>query len=221
MRPASEPASTPAGVPTSSERLLDAAAHVFCERGYEGTTVAEVARRAGLTTGAIYANFRDKAELLLRAIEGGSGQALADMEAARRAGVSAADRLVLMARHMVGDPEPTQRQLMVEMFSAARRDPDVAERVAAVLAAMEHELSRLIDKAQTEGDVSAAWDSAVLARFCMSVGVGYLHMRTAGLPDPEGSQWTALVRRLVAAVGDGPGPASIGEGPGSGGPPTS
>lgn len=204
----SSPNPTPAlkpGGPTS-ERLLDAAAEVFCERGYEGTTVAEVARRAGLTTGAIYANFRDKAELLLKAIERGSGQALADMEAARRAGISAADRLVLMARHMIGDPEPTQRQLMVEMFTAARREREVAERVAAVLAAMEHELSRLIDKAQADGDVAATWDSAALSRFCMSVGVGYLHLRTAGLADPDGSQWTALVRRLVASVGEGPGP---------------
>ena len=58
---------------TTRGRLLDAAAEVFCERGYDGTTVAEVARRAGLTTGAIYANFRDKAELLLKTIERSSG----------------------------------------------------------------------------------------------------------------------------------------------------
>ena len=49
---------------TTRQRLLDAATEVFLEKGYEGTRVAEIARRAGLTTGAIYGNFESKAELL-------------------------------------------------------------------------------------------------------------------------------------------------------------
>ena len=48
-------------------RLLDAAVEVFAEDGYEGARVQEIARRAGLTTGAIYAQFRNKAELLQQA----------------------------------------------------------------------------------------------------------------------------------------------------------
>lgn len=187
---------------SSRDRLLDAAADVFCERGYEGTTVALVARRAGLTTGAIYANFRDKAELLLQTIERGSARAVTDLEAARRAGLSAADRLVLVARQMVADPQPTQRRLMVEMFAAARRDPEVAERVAAALAAMEHELGRLLERARADGDVAESWEGAVLARFCLAVGVGYLHLKTAGMGDPDATQWAALARRLVSSLAE-------------------
>ena len=186
---------------SSRDRLLDAAAEVFCERGYDGTTVALVARRAGLTTGAIYGNFRDKAELLLQAIDRNSAQAVADLETARRAGLNAVGRLVLIARRMVADPVPAQRQLFVEMFSAGRRDPDVAERVAATLRAMEHELGRLIERARTEGDVADRWDPTVLAHFCMAVGVGQLHLGTAGLEDPDPVAWTELIRHLVAALG--------------------
>lgn len=189
---------------TSRDRLLDAAAEVFCERGYEGTTVAVVARRAGLTTGAIYGNFKDKAELLLQTIEQGSARAVADMEAARRAGMSALGRLVMMARRMTSDPQPTQRQLMVELFAAARRDRDVGDRVAGTLGAMEHELARLMERARADGDVAAGWDPALLARFCMSVGVGYLHLKTAGLPDADGAQWAALVRHLADSLKDEP-----------------
>ena len=189
------------GPASSRDRLLDAAAEVFCERGYDGTTVAQVARRAGLTTGAIYGNFRDKAELLLQAIDRNSARAVADLDVARRAGLNAVGRLVLIARQMINDPQPAQRQLMVEMFSAGRRDPDVAERVAATLQAMEHELGRLMDRARTEGDVAGRWDPAVLARFCMAVGVGQLHLKTAGLDDPDAAAWTELVRHLVASLG--------------------
>ncbi|MBA2607543.1 MAG: TetR/AcrR family transcriptional regulator [Actinobacteria bacterium] len=53
------------------QRLLDAATEVFLEKGYEGTRVAEIARRAGLTTGAIYGNFNSKADLLTAALAAG------------------------------------------------------------------------------------------------------------------------------------------------------
>lgn len=189
---------------STSDRLLDAAAVVFCERGYDGTTVAEVARRAGLTTGAIYANFRDKAELLLKTIERGSSEAVVDMEAARAAGVSAADRLLLMARRMVSEPDSTERLLFVEMFSAARRHPEVGQRVAEALSAMEAELAKLMDKARADGDVDPKWESAVLARFCLALGVGFTQLAVAGLPDPDASEWVALAARIIAAVRPAP-----------------
>lgn len=110
-------------------------------------------------------------------IERGSDRAVAAMEAARRAGLSAGSRLVLMARRMVSDPQPTQRQLMVEMFTAARRDADAAERVAAALGSMEHELARLMERARADGDIADGWDADVLARFCLSV--------RRRLPQPE------------------------------------
>jgi AcrR family transcriptional regulator len=196
------PPNVPPADGSTRSRLLDSAAEVFCERGYEGTTVAEVARRAGLTTGAIYANFRDKAELLLEAIGRGSDRAVADMEAARQAGVSAANRLLLMARRMVASPDRTEELLLLEMFSAARRDPDVRARVAQMLEAMEHEIARLIERAKAEGDVDTSWDGSVLARFCMALGVGFAHLADAGMPAPELAQWTALTARLVEAVRD-------------------
>jgi len=184
---------------TTRDRLLDAAAQVFCERGYEGTTVSEVARRAGLTTGAIYANFKDKADMLLQTIERDSAAVVAEMDAARNAGVKAVDRLMLMGRRMVGEPD-TDRLLFVELLAAARRDPDVGRRVTDALTAMESELARMMGKAMQEGDVGEEWDPAVLARFCLALGVGFTHLGVAGLPDPDPAMWAALTRRLVESL---------------------
>jgi AcrR family transcriptional regulator len=50
-------------------RLVDAAAALFAERGFHGATLADVAARAGLTTGAIYGNFKSKEQLFLAIFE--------------------------------------------------------------------------------------------------------------------------------------------------------
>ena len=47
-----------------TEGILAAAARLFVERGYDRATLREVAREAGVSTGAIYAHFRTKEDLL-------------------------------------------------------------------------------------------------------------------------------------------------------------
>src|SRR3954452_21704062 len=45
--------------------LLEAARALIREKGYERTTMEEVAGRAGMTTGAIYGNFKNRDELFI------------------------------------------------------------------------------------------------------------------------------------------------------------
>jgi len=49
-------------------RLLELATDLFAERGYLQTSIRDLARHAGVTSGAIYGHFRNKAELLAEAI---------------------------------------------------------------------------------------------------------------------------------------------------------
>jgi AcrR family transcriptional regulator len=59
------------GVPKGDKRartraaLLEAARELVREKGYERTTMEEVAARAGMTSGAIYGNFKSKNDLLI------------------------------------------------------------------------------------------------------------------------------------------------------------
>ncbi|MFJ7213186.1 TetR family transcriptional regulator [Amycolatopsis sp. NPDC098790] len=50
--------------PHAPERLVDAALDLFEERGYENTTVTEIAERAGLTKSTFFRYFPDKREVL-------------------------------------------------------------------------------------------------------------------------------------------------------------
>lgn len=53
-----------ADLPPKQARLLRAALDLFVERGFDATSVPEVARRAGIATGSMYLQFRDKRDLV-------------------------------------------------------------------------------------------------------------------------------------------------------------
>jgi AcrR family transcriptional regulator len=186
---------------TTRGRLIDAATDLFAERGYEGTTMQEVARRAGLTTGAIYGNFRDKADLLLHAIQASTDRMTADMEVARAEGLSATERLVRMGASLADPSKGRDRQLVVEVFAAARRDPTLRDRVKAGVDVLEQVLARLVERAQRDGDVAADVDSRAAARLCLSLSLGFQHLAVLHAEDGlDADLWLGAVRRAVSGL---------------------
>jgi AcrR family transcriptional regulator len=53
----------------SRQRILDAAAEIAGERGYEGTSINLVSERSGLPASSIYWHFKDKDELIAAVID--------------------------------------------------------------------------------------------------------------------------------------------------------
>jgi len=51
--------------PGARERLVVAAVDLFAEQGYDATTVAQIAERAGVTKSTFFRHFPDKRELLV------------------------------------------------------------------------------------------------------------------------------------------------------------
>ena len=45
------------------QKVLESARGLFAERGYDPATIRDIAKGAGMSTGAVFANFQDKAEL--------------------------------------------------------------------------------------------------------------------------------------------------------------
>ncbi len=69
-----------------AERILRALASVIAEKGYPATTIGDVAARASISLSTFYANFADKEEAMLAAVDSGSAQMLATtLPAFRRA----------------------------------------------------------------------------------------------------------------------------------------
>ncbi|MHB0897166.1 MAG: TetR/AcrR family transcriptional regulator [Spirochaetales bacterium] len=52
------------GEPATNDKIIDAAILLFSERGYEGTSMKQIAQAVGLTESAIYRHFKGKEDLL-------------------------------------------------------------------------------------------------------------------------------------------------------------
>jgi AcrR family transcriptional regulator len=62
--------------------VLDAAARLFCRQGYDGTTVRDIARAAGMLPGSLYCHFATKEDLLVAVYLRGVERICAAVEAA-------------------------------------------------------------------------------------------------------------------------------------------
>src|ERR1700704_4785652 len=103
------------------ERLVAAAIEVFRRDGYERARVQDIAREAGLTTGAIYANYRGKAELLAEAI---GERTETELETLLRDGglTSSVEILALLGDRLLA--REGDRPLILEAVVASARDPE-------------------------------------------------------------------------------------------------
>jgi AcrR family transcriptional regulator len=78
------------------EKVLQAAREMFIERGYEGATIRDIARAAGMSTGAVFASFTDKPELFEAILSEDFAALLDPMQDAASTAPSAREALVAM-----------------------------------------------------------------------------------------------------------------------------
>lgn len=185
------------------ERLLAAAAEVFAERGYDKAGVAEIARRAGVTTGAIYARYPGKAELLVEAIDPHAGDELEQLFADHRFQGRMEDILLAAGSGLVnsGDDEGTTA-LLLEAFVAARRNPEVARVLRNRVLERRARLIEIVEAAKADGGIDPTIDTDSLVLFCHALGFGFLCVDALDLDVPDQAPWSALLVRLVSALGE-------------------
>jgi AcrR family transcriptional regulator len=123
------------GTPTR-ERLLHAAVEACVEHGYEGATLADIARRADVSTPAVYSHFSGKAALLVEA----SKHELDKISSGELVEVAGLREL---ARRWLQPEFARSRILVAEVHCAAIRQAEVAELLAEWQAATAARLQRV------------------------------------------------------------------------------
>jgi len=178
-------------------RLLDAAAEVFAERGYDGTRVADIAAAAGVSNGALYAHFGSKAELLAAALRTYGPQELAALFAADP-DQSIAELLIVVGRGLPRRRDP-RAHLVVEALVAARRDEEVARPVRDYMGERADWLTGLVRIAQAGGELDPALSPDAFAHLCLLLAMGS-SLLPPELHPVDDAEWTALLTRLMAAL---------------------
>src|SRR5690349_10412278 len=121
--------------------LVEATLAIIDERGIAAVTLSEVARRAGVTKGAVFSNFRGKGELLWEA----AGRKLRYVVPATEPGFTVEDHARAAARALIAGLPQSERDaaFFSELEVYARTDPE--------LRALRAESQRALIDAITEG----------------------------------------------------------------------
>ena len=161
----------------SRRRILDAAAEIAGERGYEGTSIALVSEKCGLPASSIYWHFKNKDELIAAVIERSFDIWVDALTLPGHAGDPVPERIAAMAgqvaKTLLDSPdflrlglmltlerrpeEPSARRMFLQVRDTAR------ERLAAVLAAVAPAADRDTIELVTTYAIAAA-DGLFIAR---------------------------------------------------------
>ena len=181
------------------ERLVEAAAEVFAELGYEGASIQSIAAAADLTSGTIYRHFDSKAALLLevvrRAVHGVPlSDRLNDESCAEPADLA---RLV----SVYADPSLRRtRRLAIEIHAAASRDPNARAQLLIFNKKMHSSIVRKIDGCKRAGLISDDLDAKHTTSLLLVMIMGLAHLETLE-PDLVGDRvWTRFIESSVHAV---------------------
>lgn len=180
------------------ERILDTAGELFAQHGFDATPVDAIAKRAGLTVGALYRHFSGKGELLLEVIR----HALTSLPIARhmQGDRGRADLLPEMVALYMAPDSRQLRRLAIEVHSAANHHPKVARLFRDFSERMAKDTRARIEAGLREGKLHAKKDPDLAARLLMVLIAGLANVDTLYptlLTNPE---WRDLVLDIVAQL---------------------
>lgn len=179
----------------------------MAERGYERSTIADIARAAGLSPGLVHYHFAAKRDVLVALVEQLGAQVRARFEErAPDRGARARLRAFLDAYVATGPgADPRAVACWVGIAAEAVRDPDVRALYAAQVQASLATLTELVKDALREAD-RATRDAPRIAAALLAAVEGSYQLATAA-PGvlPKGFAAPALGALVDAAVEHAPG----------------
>lgn len=205
----------PVAAEDTRERILAGAAAVFADRGYQQARLDDIAARAGLTKGAIYWHFRNKADLFCALVEArlqaNTAPLSADLaEALRADSDSRQQQLARLLRDTLARfrADAHWPRLFLEFLSQSR-DPAVAERLRQLYQNGQRIAAEVVRCLKQAGLTDADLDTEVLALFWTAFIDGLM---LSWVVDPSRWDDERLVARLVEVLWRGLQPPPTGRG---------
>jgi AcrR family transcriptional regulator len=178
--------------------LVELAGDLFATQGYIQTSMRDVARRAKLTTGAIYGHFRNKADLLVEAINIRTAE---ELEAQSMGRGKEPDYIGTLTRNARDFPKRrTLRALIVQGAAAAQTDEEtrskMREEQLAHLNVWIKGYERERDGLGIHPDVDIP--TAVLYTWAVELGLGVLE--GVGIEPRSKKAWADIQNRMARSL---------------------
>ena len=184
------------------ERLMQAAAHAFAEKGFHATTTRDIASGAGLSPAGVYVHFDSKEELLFNLSRSGHESALRLLRQAIAAGATPSDQLEsLMARFSEWHVEQYQVARVVQ-YEHHHLTPEHHADVLALRKEMDAVVRDVLERGVADGTFSVD-DSADTALALLSIAVDVARWYSPTIkrtPVQIGATNAALALRLVGVT---------------------
>jgi AcrR family transcriptional regulator len=182
------------------ERLVRAAIEVFLEKGYGGSRVQDIARKAGYTAGALYVHFPSRTALLGEAIMLEGRQiigAIVEKLTAMKPGEGRVARS--FTELVVAESSPID-VLMLEALALASREDEAREMLASTLQDLEQSMVTQIEAARDLGFIDPELDVVAIKTFLAAWILGMIVHRAIGLPVPAFDDTLDVYTRLVGGL---------------------
>lgn len=182
------------------ERLVRAAIEVFLEKGYGGTRVQDIARRAGFTSGALYVHFPSRTALLGEAIirEGQTIMTgLAEQIGSADAGPDAVAEL--LAGFSTGEPTNLDL-LLLEALALASRSDEAKDVLATALDGFVEILMSRINAARERGDIDTTIDTEALRQVFVAWIFGGVVVKALSIGTASVESLNEATRRLIGGL---------------------
>ena len=186
-------------------QILDAALQEFSQAGYAGARMDDIALRAGLSKGGLYAHFPSKEAVFVALLERNLSPSRLDIEAILDAATTARDLAEGIADHLHRSlANPAMVSTMRLLLAESGRVPYVAARWRQETAAANlADLGRLLALARQRGlcrdSVALDHPWLLLAPVVHTVVMAALHDPEGGMPLPERRQaHVAMICELLA-----------------------
>jgi TetR/AcrR family transcriptional repressor of nem operon len=182
---------------------LDAAIGCFWRRGYEATSVRDLAAAMGISGTSLYNTFEDKHALFVRALErymdSAARERIARLETTLPPKAAIRKFIGDVVNRSVDDPDRRGCFLINSALEVAPHDPKLGAEIAARLGEIEQFFRRMIVAGQADGTITHTRDVGDLARLLLGILLG---IRVLARTNPDRALLEGMARPALALLDD-------------------